>query len=225
MRYYPVFLDLQGSSCLIVGAGDVGRRKLKGLLSCNPAQVLVLDTCDPGNAFDCFREHKAVHLEIRAVIPEDIHEKTLVFACTGSAEVNAQIAQFCREQGRHCNVIDDPTAGDFIVPAHFSSGDIVVALSTGGHSPALAKRIKTEMQNYLGGRFAALATLMGRIRPLVLALGNETQQNTLLFRELVNSELVDALETGDACVAERLLHNILPSALHSHIGELLHDLT
>ncbi len=228
MRYYPTFLDLRDARCLIVGIGAVGRRKLNSLLAASPAEVLVLDTFSYDDVADAelktLLDHPGVTYADRPFEPSDVAGRALVFACTGSRELNAAIAQACTAHGVPCNVIDAPEEGSFIVPAHFEAGDLLVALSTGGASPALAKRLRRELQAFLGSRFSALTTLMRRLRPLVLALGHETGHNTNLFRSIVDSELIDALQAQDRKQAESVLQALLPHELHQHIGALLHDI-
>jgi precorrin-2 dehydrogenase/sirohydrochlorin ferrochelatase len=224
MRYYPAFLDLRGRSCLLVGAGAVGRRKLATLLTCGPDRVLVLDPREPDEELVRLLEGgPAEHLR-RDFREEDVDGCALAFACTGDAVLNARVAAACAERGVFCNVADQPEAGSFVVPAHVEQGDLVCALSTSGHSPALAKRIREDLQDYLGSRYENLLALMARLRPLVLELGQETPQNTACFRALVDSELGDALNQGDRLRAEAALRRTLPRELHPRIGELLHGL-
>lgn len=228
MRYYPLLLDLRGRTCLVVGAGSVGRRKLASLLACGPARVLVLDANpaapdDPESA--TLLAHPAVSFEARPFTPVDAEGCALVFAATGNRAVNAAVADACRRGNVPCNVADAPDEGAFIVPAHFASGDLTVALSTGGHSPALARRIRRELQQWFGARYNAVTLLLGRLRPLVLALGRETGQNATLFRAVAESPLIDALAAHDRAEAERILSELLPAELHPHIVELLHELT
>lgn len=224
MRPYPLFINLENSRCLVVGAGSVGRRKLAGLLPCQPAAILVVDTSPPDEELVQLLAQPFVRFEQRSFLPDDIAGCRLVFAATGSRLVNAFIAETCQENGVLCNVIDAPQTGTFIVPAHFSSGDMLVALSTGGQSPALARRIRMELEEWFGNRYTSFVILMGRIRPLVLALGNDTGQNTTLFRSLVMSALPDAFASKDYARSERLLRELLPVELHPHIVELLHGL-
>ena len=100
---------------------------------------------------------------------------------------------------------------------------LAAALSTGGASPALARRWKGELERWLEPR-SRMATLMGRLRPLVLALGHDTGQNTGLFRKLAESPLQQWLEEHDHENCTRYLQAVLPPALHANIAELLHDL-
>lgn len=224
MRYYPIFLDLTDRSCLVVGAGSVGCRKIASLLESAPARVHVLDTAPPSEELQALLEDKRVTYEQRAFSPADAAGCTLVFAATSDVAVNAAVASACAARGILCNCADAPAASSFIVPAHIQQGNISVALSTHGGSPALSRKLRREMEAWLGDRFTGLGELLARLRPLVLALQQETRQNTTLFRDLVDSPLADALHRRDRPACEALLKALLPPELHPHIMELLHDL-
>ena len=228
MRYYPLLLDLHGKHCLIVGLGKVGQRKLETLLKATPEKITVLDQFSPDEVTDMelkeLLEHPCVDYQQRAFTPEDVAGTTLVFASTGSREVNEAIANACSAQNVLCNVIDDPSAGSFTVPAHIEKGDLLITLSTGGASPALSRKIKKELEQQVGNKYAPVVSLMGRLRPLILEQSNDTAQNTAIFRSLVFSEIAEALQEKDRNKAIEILQATLPESLHSNIGALLHEL-
>lgn len=223
---YPLFLSLEGRHCLLAGLGEVGRRKLSGLLRCAPASVLVLDTAAAAAATPeavSLLAHEQVRFENRACAPEDVQGRALVFAATGDALENARIAALCREAAVPCNCASAPELGSFLVPAVARRAGLAAALSTGGASPALARRWRSELELWLAPR-ARMACLMGRLRPLVLALNRETGQNAQLFRRLAASPLQQWLGTGDMQRCRQWLLAELPPALHAHLAELLDDL-
>lgn len=219
-NFYPLFLDLGDLHCLVAGLGGVGSRKLQGLLHCAPASVLALDMDTPAPDLLPLLGQPGVCFEQRAFRDDDLDGRQLVFAATGSAEVNRHIAALCRERHILCNCIDAPAAGSFIVPAVARSGRLALALSTGGASPALSRRWKGELQDWLGPR-EKMVRLMGRLRPLVLALQDETGHNTALFRALAQSPLQDCLQKDDRQGCLQCLRTLLPPKLHDRIPELL----
>lgn len=220
---YPVFLSLSGIHCLLVGLGRVGQRKLAGLLACAPASVLALDLAEPSGETAALLRAPGVRFERRACRDEDITGRALVFAATGSAAENSRIAALCAARGVLCNSASNPHEGCVQVPAVARCAPLAAALSTGGASPALARRWKDELARWLAPR-SRMGVLMGRLRPLVLALGEDTGQNTGLFRKLAASSLQEWLEENDLERCRRWLRAELPPALHAHIAELLHDL-
>ncbi len=224
MRYYPVFLDLSGKRCLVVGAGEVGCRKLSSLLETPVGLLDVVDPAKPSPALQALLEDSRIVHHPRHFVPSDIEGCTLVFAATSSRQANAEVVRICTEKGIACNCADAPRDSSFIVPALVEQGNIAIALSTGGGSPALARKIRRELADWIGNRYSGISELLARLRPLVLALHRETNQNTTLFRNLVDSPLAEALQRRERQTCEALLRELLPRELHPHIMELLHDL-
>ena len=225
--HYPVFLDLSGRRVLILGAGQVGRRKLASLLPCEPEHITLLDICPPTEALLPLLDGKRVHFRQLAkdgrVTEQYLHGVVLAFAVSGDRAANAHLARLCREANILCNVGDAPEEGNVQIPAHCRVGQITAAFSTDGLSPALARCIREEAEEWLGRRFTPLLTVMGRLRPLVLALEQGTERNTELFRTLVRSPLRDKLSAGDYPAAGLVLRELLPASLHPCIGDLLHE--
>ncbi len=222
--YYPLFLDLRCSRCLIVGAGRVGRRKLADVLACNPKEVLVLDPGLSAEAVSDITSDSRVRFAARSFLDEDVSGCRLVFAATSSSAVNRAVAEACRAYGVLCNCVDAPDRSDFLVPARICRDRFVVALSTQGASPALAKRLRTELENRLDKGFVPLAELLARLRPMVLALGMEPDQNGAIFRDVAFSELPEAFCRGDVARCKAVLRALLPPAIHSRLTELLYGL-
>lgn len=224
MHYYPVFLELSGRTCLVVGAGGVGCRKIATLLECPVRQIRVIDLAELDANLQALLEDERVSYTQRPFTPQDVEGCTLVFAATSSRETNDAVVKACADRGILCNCADAPKDSSFIVPALAEQGNISIALSTGGGSPALARKIREDLDAWLGERYAGISELLTRLRPLVLALRHETRQNTTLFRSLVDSPLSEALQRRDRRECESLLKELLPIELHPHIMELLHDL-
>ena len=220
---YPLFLNLRQARCLVAGLGEVGRRKLQSLLEADAGEVLVRDVAAPPPEADALLAAPQVSFARRACTVEDVRGCRLVFAATGDRAENARLAALCREEGILCNCADAPEAGSFIVPALARQGELMLALSTGGASPALARRWRRELEDWLGPR-VRMARLMGRIRPCVLALSHDSGQNRKLFRTLAESPLQHWLQHGDNAACHAYLAQTLPPELHARIAEFLHDL-
>lgn len=224
MRYYPLFLDLVGKSVLVAGAGEVGLRKAETVLKAGPER---LDLLDPGLDEASVRArlpYPQLHTHRRPFELGDVSGRALVFAATGSREVNALMASLCRAEGTLCNVADAPAEGNFIVPALVDAGGISIALSTAGQSPALARSLRRELEDWVEKRYVPLLTVMGRLRPLLLDLDLPTGENSALFRDLVASPLAEMLRSRDLTAAAALLASLLPEPLHPRMGELLDGL-
>lgn len=224
MRYYPLFLDLEGKSVLVAGAGEVGIRKARTVLLANPACLDLLDPSLDAESEAAIRAAlpcKQLRLHSRPFDAADITGRCLVFAATGNREVNALIASLCREKNILCNVADAPDEGAFIVPSVVNGNGLTIALSTGGQSPALARSLRRELEAWVETRYTFLLIFLGRLRPLLLALGLPTEKNSELLRFLVASPLADMLRNRERDAAVDFLTSTLPEPLHPRIGDLL----
>jgi len=222
MSYYPLFLDLRGRHVLVVGAGQVGRRKVAGLAEAAPELIMVVDPAFEEGGMQRLRDMGPVQCLCRCFVPDDIQGKTLVFAATNSKKVNALVTRLCRESGILCNNADAPNDGSFIVPAHFTTGGITVALSTAGQSPALARVLRADLEAFVGSRYTRILPVLGRLRPLLLTLDRPSSENAALLRALVHSPLAGQLEFGDYASASATLVDLLPEPLRGRVGELLY---
>jgi precorrin-2 dehydrogenase/sirohydrochlorin ferrochelatase len=222
-----MFVSLTGRACLVVGAGQVGLRKIETLADCGAASVLVVDQNPPDEALAQLLKRPGLHFAQRGFQDADLDGIFLAIASTSSPQVNQRISDLCRERGVLCNIVDQPEACTFIVPATVRQGDLTLAVSTGGQSPALAKTLRKDLQKAYGQEYALFLELMGRLRPLVLAQGSETEANTAIFRNLVGSRLLEALKSRDISLAMAELAAHLPQQLHDQvptlITEILHD--
>lgn len=118
MKYYPIGLDIRGKKCVVVGSGNVAKRKIDRLLRFG-AKVVVVNPYEKGCLKGAY----------------------LVFACTNRLNVNRQIARDAKSMGILVNVAEPGSAGSFILPAIVEKGDFLIAVSTHGKSPAMAKRL------------------------------------------------------------------------------------
>lgn len=224
MRYYPIFVNLERKHCLVVGAGEVGKRKIQSLVDAGAGQVTIIDTAPAAPELEPILARDNVIFHQREFMDADVDGTFLVIACTSSEAVNWRISNRCAEAGVLCNIVDQPEKCSFIVPATVKRGDLTVAISTAGRSPAMAKRIRKELQESFGEEYANLLTLMGRIRPLMLGLGRSTADNTAVFRALVNSSLLEAMKRRDLDEVGEILKQSLPEPLHDTIAELVDGL-
>jgi len=222
---YPIFLNLAGKTCVVVGAGEVGLRKITTLLSHAPGRLLAFDPAQPGEAI---RTLLAKHSEFTYIQhplqPEDLDQAFMVFACTNISEVNLQVAKWCLERNTLCNIADAPDQGNFILPAVINQGDLTLAVSTGGSSPALSRKIRARLEKDFGPEYGCACTLLSRVRESVLDRGRPSSENRTIFRALADSCLTDLIRNNDRAGLMLLLEETLPQDLHSRIGELCDEL-
>jgi siroheme synthase-like protein len=166
MAYYPVCLDMTDRPCLVVGGGPVAERKVAGLLDAG-ARVTVVSP----SATDRLREWESadrIRLLPREYAAADLAGQAVVFVATDDGGINAGVARDARAVGVLVNAVDDPAHCDFILPAVLSRGEITVAVSTGGASPALARAVRDELGAYLDrDDYAALARVVTDVRRIL----------------------------------------------------------
>jgi precorrin-2 dehydrogenase/sirohydrochlorin ferrochelatase len=146
MRYYPIFLDLRGRHCLVVGGGKVAERKVRKLLRAG-AEVRVLSPeCTPG--LQRLSEEGKIQVTRRKFRPGDLrgrahgHTPLLVFAATDDPKAQQAIRESARAASALVNRADDAADSDFLVPASFTRGNLHVAISTSGTHPAWARQLR-----------------------------------------------------------------------------------
>lgn len=162
LKYYPVFLDIKDKICVIVGGGEVAFRKAERLLECgakvsiiSPKLVRELAALKEKNLISHIAAEYAGDLIDRAV---------LIIGATDDEKINALIAQDARARGIPVNIVDDPQKCDFILPAIAQRGDLVMAIGTGGKSPALARHLREELEEQYGREYAILLNILGTLR-------------------------------------------------------------
>ena len=224
MYVYPVFLPLAGSRVLVAGAGKVGRRKIAGLRNAGAGEIFVFDPWILPDDILALQNMSGVRVFQRTVEENDLSGCVLVFAATDDAVENLRLADLCKERGILCNVADAPEKGSFHVPACARVEGLTAAFSTGGYSPALAASLKNDAETWLEHGYGSLLVLLGRLRPVILTMNNDTARHGELFRSLVDSGLREALVRKDLGTAADILATLLPSCLHDRIEELLHGL-
>src|SRR5258708_36829618 len=159
MDYLPIFLQLRGRPVLVVGGGRVASRKVD-LLRRTGARITIVAP----DLLDELRELAAKgdlqHIET-VFVPSHVTGTAAVVAATGLTEVNAAVSAAAREQNIPVNVVDDPSISTFIFPAIVDRSPILIAISSGGQAPVLARPIREQMEALLPARLGALARFMG----------------------------------------------------------------
>ena len=167
--YYPVFLRIHKKKCVVVGGGRVALRKVRMLLDCGGEVKVVSSTFH----FNLLRlaEKKAIRLIQRDYKPGDLTGAAIVIAATDKQEINRRVAEEAKRVGALVNVVDNPEPSSFILPSYFRKGGLTLAVSTGGKSPALARKIRTELQKNFGKEYATLLLLIGEVRSSLMRRG------------------------------------------------------
>jgi precorrin-2 dehydrogenase / sirohydrochlorin ferrochelatase len=207
MRYYPVNLDIKGRSCLVVGGGAVGFRKIQTLLACGAFVTVVSPEITP--ELKALVESGAVTWHARGYRASDLAAVFLVIGATDDDQLNEQVSKDAGRLNLLCNIADRPAACNFILPAIIERGDLVIAISTSGRSPAFAKQLRKELEKQFGEEYTKLLQLMGAIRDKLLAEAHEPEAHKSLFETLISGGLLARIREKDTAGINRLLRETL----------------
>jgi precorrin-2 dehydrogenase/sirohydrochlorin ferrochelatase len=200
MTLFPMFLKLEGRSCLVVGAGAIGEPKIESLLTAG-ASVRVIAPSGTAAVAEWARAG-AIVWDAREFNSADLDGVFLVIAATSSREVNGTIFREARQRNILCNVVDDPEYCDFYYPAVVRRGDLQLAISTNGHSPALAQRIRRELEIQFGPEYGEWLVELGKIRQQLFASGMNPDERRRVLHELASREAFEQAPSAGMNVEE-----------------------
>jgi len=206
MKYYPLFLDLRERSCVVVGGGPVAERKTIVLLEAGADVTVVSPDLTPKLrqlSSSGKISHKAKPFE-----EHDLIGAYLVIAATGSEDINAGVGRLCRKRHLLVNVAAPPDEGNFIVPSVVDRGALVIAVSTSGASPALARKIRSELEERYGREYEEFLAKMTQLRHLLLDQVPDEEGRRAVFQALADSEVLDLLRQGRAHEADQRISQI-----------------
>jgi precorrin-2 dehydrogenase/sirohydrochlorin ferrochelatase len=129
----------------------------------------------------------------------------MVIGATDCDDINAQISQDARALGLLVNIVDDPDKCNFILPSLVQQGDLSIAVSTAGKSPALARKIREDLQRLYGPEYKSLLAIMGAIRKRILAKGQTSEANKRVFEALVHSDMLQAIRDGNRSRVKKII--------------------
>ncbi|MDD4873748.1 MAG: bifunctional precorrin-2 dehydrogenase/sirohydrochlorin ferrochelatase [Dehalococcoidales bacterium] len=163
--YYPVFLDVTGRKCVIVGGGEVALRKILVLLDYG-AEIVVISPYICPELAELSRTGKLCTIT-REYRTGDLSGAFVAIAATDDNQVNRVVSSDARRKAVLVNVVDDAEKSDFIIPSHLNRGDITIAISTGGKSPALARKLRSKLEKEMGEEYASLVDIISEVRAIL----------------------------------------------------------
>lgn len=185
-----MFLKLAGRPCLVVGAGAIGESKIASLLEAQAAVRLIAPNATP--QVESWAETKQVEWLARLWEPRDLEGMFLVVAATSSPQLHEQIFQEAQRRGVLCNVVDVPELCDFYYPAVVQHGSLQIAVSTAGESPALAQRLRKELETQFGPEYEAWLDHLGEERDKLFVAKLDADERKRLLHDLASAEAFKA---------------------------------
>ena len=206
MKYYPLYLDITDRRCVVVGGGEVAERKAGRLLDFGASVAVVGRTLTPGLE-TMKKEGRIDHIAAdydKAVIDNAF----LVIGATDRDDVNAEISRDARGKGILVNIVDDPDKCDFVLPSLLRQGDLLIAISTGGKSPALAKKLREDMEQLFGTEYGTLLEVMGQLREKLVVKGRSSDENRRLFESVVHSDILKHIKDKSWDKVRKIIYDI-----------------
>jgi precorrin-2 dehydrogenase/sirohydrochlorin ferrochelatase len=193
MKTYPVCLiGMQARHAVVVGGGRVAARKVKDLLEAGGHVTVISPKLTP--ELQSLVDDGQVTLIRRPYRAGDLSDAFLVIAATDDGRVNRKVWHEAEQVGCLVNVVDDPTHCNFIMPAVVRHGDVTVAVSTGGDSPALARRLRERLEQLIGPEYGQLASLLAELRPHVQSRYQHQEERRRAALRLVDSDLIETIK-------------------------------
>ena len=192
MSLLPIFVKLAGRRCLLVGAGAVALQKIPSLLAAEANLRVVAPGVGPEIA--ALASEARIELIRREFLPSDLDRTFLVIAATDNPDVNSAVYRAALERNILCNSVDDPPHCDFYFGSVVSRGDLQIAISTAGESPALAQRLRQEIDEQLPRDLGPWLHDLGQLRREVLAAHPASEHRKLLLHQLAQREVCESRE-------------------------------
>jgi precorrin-2 dehydrogenase/sirohydrochlorin ferrochelatase len=211
--YYPVCLNAQGKRCIVVGGGEVAVRKAEALAEAGAEVVVVSpDVCDK------LGEQAGMTLSRKSWDETDLAGAFLVVAATNDRALNERIARTARENGVLCNVVDDATLSDFIVPATVRRGALLISVSTSGALPALARSIRKELERTFGPEYADYLEIVSQIREDIIASVPDERARREIFGRFADPEFLASLRDKGRTYVRKQLEQIVREVARRYEG-------
>ena len=191
MAYYPIFLDLNNQNVIVVGGGEVAERKIKNLLiyGC----TIYISSLHLTPHLQQLVAAKKIHHIPDESLDTYMDTAFMVIAATDDAEVNSKIASQAKKHGLLINAVDQPKDCNFIMPSIVKRGNLQIAISTAGNSPALAQKIRKNLESTFPPEYGLLTELLGIIRTRLLSQDQPSSKNKIIFQQLVDSNLLEMI--------------------------------
>ena len=180
-KYYPINLALENKRCLVIGAGKVAERKTRRLLEYGACVSVVGQAITPG--LKALWKKKVIVFKKRRFGLSDLSGAYLVIAATTDRKVNSAVSSYCLKNGILINVVDSPKECSFILPSVVRKGDLTISISTDGISPALARKIRMDLERRFGTGYAGFLRVMKKLRPQVLKNIKDAKSRKAFFKK------------------------------------------
>ncbi|MBQ7705342.1 MAG: bifunctional precorrin-2 dehydrogenase/sirohydrochlorin ferrochelatase [Selenomonadaceae bacterium] len=204
MKFYPVNINIENKKCVVVGGGKIAFDKVVGLLEAGAnVEVIAPKIC---TELENLRDKIKIVRENYSA--EKISEGVILIAATNNSELNAQIAKDARAKHFLVNIVDD-ISSDFIVPSRIRHDDFLIAISTGGSSPAFSKFVRKMLEQELDENFGAAVEIISKYRQAVIKKIPTHELRIQFWQEILTAEIWENIKSGNLSILENKIKNAL----------------
>ncbi|HAE04424.1 MAG TPA: uroporphyrinogen-III C-methyltransferase, partial [Gammaproteobacteria bacterium] len=218
MNYLPIFIDITQQPCLVVGGGDIALRKINLLLKANAAVTCVSKECCNGIE-KLVKDNKIIRIE-KAFEATDINAQVLIVSATDDSDLNAQVSALAKTANIPVNVVDSPDLCSFVMPSIVDRSPIVIAISSAGKAPVLARLIRAKLESTIPHAYGKLAELAGNFRDQVKAKFNNIEDRRYFWEKTFSGIVAEKVFSGKVDEAKADLQAQLDGSTDSGIGEV-----
>lgn len=203
MKYYPVFWNIKGKICVVVGGGEVALRKAERLLECG-AKVSIISPKLSSELAEL--KNKKIITHIASEYSDNLIDKAaLIIGATNDEKTNTRISKDARTRSIPVNIVDDPKKCDFILPSVVQRGDLAITIGTGGKSPALARYLREELEQQYGREYEILLNILGNLRE---KMGKNSGIGKDWFTSLMALGILDFIRAKDIKKVKKIVKSI-----------------
>ncbi len=218
MNYLPIFIDIKHKPCLVVGGGDIALRKINLLLKADAVVTCVSkEYCDGITAL--VKNKQITYIE-KAFEPTDIDRQALIVSATDDSVLNAQVSTLAKEANIPVNVVDSPELCSFVMPSIVDRSPIVIAISSAGKAPVLARLIRAKLESTIPHAYGKLAELAGDFRDQVKAKFNKIEDRRYFWERAFSGVAAEKVFSGKIDEAKEDMQSQLDKSSDSDIGEV-----
>ena len=199
--YYPLFADLNGRACVVIGGGIIAQRKVTTLLRYGASVTVISPEITP--RLSVYAKQGRIRYCRRRFKPSDLRGAWLVYASTNDEKINQRVFKTAEKRHIFANVVDQKPLCSFIAPAIVKRGPLTIAVSTGGASPSLAKKLKRELDATIGNQYAPALKLLERLRGIAKKRLPAYSDRKIYFDELVHGPVLAMTRAGRYSRARR----------------------
>jgi uroporphyrin-III C-methyltransferase/precorrin-2 dehydrogenase/sirohydrochlorin ferrochelatase len=218
MNYLPIFIDIKQKPCLVVGGGDIALRKINLLLKANAAITCVSKECCDGIE-KLVKDNKITRIE-KAFEATDINAQVLIVSATDDSALNEQVSELAKAANIPVNVVDSPDLCSFIMPSIVDRSPIVIAISSAGKAPVLARLIRAKLESTIPHAYGKLAELAGNFRDQVKAKFNNIEDRRYFWEKTFSGIVAEKVFSGKVDEAKADLQAQLDGSTDSGVGEV-----